>query len=47
MDLTEEIRKIAVSIPAELKEDKKGFSLEKQDSSVGEGLIPSRTQPGT
>jgi hypothetical protein len=28
MDLTEEIRKIAEGLPAELKEDKKGFSLE-------------------
>jgi hypothetical protein len=28
MDLTEEIRKIAEGIPAELKEDKKGFILE-------------------
>ena len=28
MDLTEEIRKIAEGIPAELKEDKKGFVLE-------------------
>lgn len=28
MDLPEEIRKIAEGIPAEMKEDKKGFSLE-------------------
>ena len=28
MDLAEEIRKIAEGIPAELKEDKKGYLLE-------------------